>query len=910
MDNHSKNNSDTGQKEFSPVENQPQLSEIQNFGWLESKDDRDKLINDKYFKKIIVNKIYDDKDIPKAVINHTVLNAIHILGRCNNPNSWEEGKTPTAWRIKNTNQFYQNKQGLVYGMVQSGKTASMLTLMGLAHSAGFNFLILLSSDKESLRNQTQERINETFNLAQTGEFVRYDSNGDYIGADTKIKSLTKLPMPDSDINGDYQKQTREIIINLKMGQTIIVCIKKNDLQLDKLLSDLKTIKNDDDILFQKIKCLIIDDEADYASQKTRKVGGIHEKIVDIRKLILKNSFVQYTATPQACLGADPKLLVGYPKHFLWLLDVYRDPNTNSNPSYLGHNEFFDEYEEDLVTLVDPRSWPHYQKINGKKVGVIDWDNNLRENAKLKDVEKEAIEIFLSNKTIRDSVCSYYKIAIVDHLITCAIRWYRFYKKQNHTELPSKDFIKQDYPHHAMIFNLVYSIKEQDSVLQLIELLFKDVKNEFYDSDITLKNNIFYKQYRKQSIKSLKLVKKEIPSLESLSHFIDKAINISGDNIVGTQSFIYQLNSSNNGSILQYEDKHADNYTKKSAIFIGGHILGRGLTVKNLSTSFFIRSQVKSLGDTNLQMCRWFGHKKKNIDIHSLYINSENLELFKSISNADNELREEFWQSMHTNQPAECFIINLQSSELFNLTSPPKRKFFKKDNGSLAGQNRYLEWPKKHSKFEENYKIIDDFLCNRESKEMHSRAEVYFDIEASEFIDFFKKLYIEDYLTNITPKKYIQYLNRYESSIPKFNIAVFGKNNELLNRENSNGHFINYRGNTRQLNDYKFMGDKWIDMDKKFHLDIQSKRGFKRDKNKNILITFYKVNQNYESRSKYKEDPSLVEEGKKLPPLILYGIHSPLGGPTTIVFKNSQMIKERAKIEELCETWQKNQYDEN
>ena len=39
-------------------------------------------------------------------------NTIHILGRCNNPADWGDS----------------NHQGLVYGMVQSGKTASMINL--------------------------------------------------------------------------------------------------------------------------------------------------------------------------------------------------------------------------------------------------------------------------------------------------------------------------------------------------------------------------------------------------------------------------------------------------------------------------------------------------------------------------------------------------------------------------------------------------------------------------------------------------------------------------------------------------------------------------------------------------------------------------------------------------------------
>ena len=65
-------------------------------------------------------------------------NTLHILGRCNNPKDWGE-----------------NKQGLVYGMVQSGKTASMINLISMGLIAGYKLIIILAGDKNSLRKQTQ-----------------------------------------------------------------------------------------------------------------------------------------------------------------------------------------------------------------------------------------------------------------------------------------------------------------------------------------------------------------------------------------------------------------------------------------------------------------------------------------------------------------------------------------------------------------------------------------------------------------------------------------------------------------------------------------------------------------------------------------------------------------------------------
>ena len=85
------------------------------------------------------------------VLSDVIQNSLHILGKTNNPSNW--GK---------------NKQGLVMGMVQSGKTVSMLSLMGMAMEAGYDLFIFLAGTKEDLRKQSQKRINDAFNLHMGG----------------------------------------------------------------------------------------------------------------------------------------------------------------------------------------------------------------------------------------------------------------------------------------------------------------------------------------------------------------------------------------------------------------------------------------------------------------------------------------------------------------------------------------------------------------------------------------------------------------------------------------------------------------------------------------------------------------------------------------------------------------------
>ena len=78
-------------------------------------------------------------------------NTLRILDGCNDPRpdgDWGE----------------RNHQGLVYGMIQSGKTASMISLIASGRKAGYRLFVILAGDKTSLRNQTQERVGEAFDM--------------------------------------------------------------------------------------------------------------------------------------------------------------------------------------------------------------------------------------------------------------------------------------------------------------------------------------------------------------------------------------------------------------------------------------------------------------------------------------------------------------------------------------------------------------------------------------------------------------------------------------------------------------------------------------------------------------------------------------------------------------------------
>ena len=56
------------------------------------------------------------------------------------------------------------------------------------------------------------------------------------------------------------------------------------------------------------------------------------------------------------------------------------------------------------------------------------------------------------------------------------------------------------------------------------------------------------------------------------------------------------------------------------ILIGGNRLSRGLTIVDLTVSFYVRHSVNY--DTLLQMGRWFGYREQHVDLTRIWTTGE------------------------------------------------------------------------------------------------------------------------------------------------------------------------------------------------------------------------------------------------------------------------------------------------
>jgi hypothetical protein len=200
--------------------------------------------------------------------------------------------------------------GLLYGLIQSGKTSILTVSAAMAADNGFDCILVFTTDNDLLYDQTLDRVKAA------------------------LRCLTVLGKKDWKDPVRFAKQ-------LQSKPFGIVC-SKNGNMLKSLLEAFKKAKS------KKISVLIIDDEADQASlntftsKKTGKVSTINQAITDFRSYFPVNTYLQVTATPQSLFLQRP----GHP--YRPSFTVLTEPGTG----YVGGDEFFGEGSKNLLRNVD------------------------------------------------------------------------------------------------------------------------------------------------------------------------------------------------------------------------------------------------------------------------------------------------------------------------------------------------------------------------------------------------------------------------------------------------------------------------------------------------------------------------------------------------------------------------------
>ena len=487
------------------------------------------------------------------------------------------GDPTTSGRLK--------RRGLLLGDIQSGKTGNYIAVMNKAADVGYKVIILLTGTIESLRRQTQERVDEGFIGRSSKAYLQKAGQTIKKGVGTKDSSrfATGLTTESSDFKSTVVRSLNLSLAGMS-GEPVVFVLKKNAKTLKNLISWLEAFNaNGNNIIDSPL--LLIDDEADNASVNTNDDTDpttINKHIRRLLQLFTKSSYMAVTATPFANIFMLPEKNEDMENDDLFPADYIYALNPPTN--YIGSNEIFGDdatYKKCLMPIDDAQNYFPYK-------------------------HKQDIEIDELPESLY-SALRYFLLANV---------WRDLNDKKN--------------SHRSMLVNVSRFNKVQDKIKKLIqEWLYevkRDVRNFSKLPEIeACKNDI---------IRSLKedWMNPEYPFLETgynweeiqQEHLLSAIANI--DIITVNQR---------SASKLDYTEYSEDGLR---VIALGGLSLSRGLTLEGLMVSYFHRNT--QMYDTLMQMGRWFGYRDGYNDLFKIWMPDDSVGWYAHITQASNELRED------------------------------------------------------------------------------------------------------------------------------------------------------------------------------------------------------------------------------------------------------------------------------
>lgn len=564
-----------------------------------------------------------------------------------------------------------DRRGMVVGQIQSGKTGNYIGLINKALDAGYKLIIVLAGIQEDLRSQTQQRVDLGVLGMDTREGEAKSSGptrtariGVGLYRPDRAAPFVPTPLTDASTGGDWtrKKFTRVAIA----GSPLVLVVKKNGRILKRILDWVrrqpgKPQADEGKAFINGVPLLLIDDEADNASIDVRpSVGGKGRKRSDdkdprdpsvinglIRQILTafcQKAYVGYTATPFANIliypedESAPEGGFGtdlFPRDFIIGLPV---PSNYVGPVQLFGLGGIDGDDDDepsglpLVRYVDDEA-DSIPKKHGKDLNVVILPPSL----------VEAIRSFIlvvAARSARGDAHSHNSMLV--HVT-------RFVDVQRH------------------IYDLVD--EEVASIRRMLEfrtgkgygVLMDDLRVQWHEQFELRADHLH--TVNKLDFAALP----DWAAIEAQLHASAAKVQIRAVNGTERDPLDYD----------RYED------TGLSVIAIGGDKLSRGMTLKNLSVSYFLRAS--TMYDTLLQMGRWFGYKDGFLELCSLYTTRELASWYKWIAGADLELREEFSAMVAENRTPEEYGLRIRKhpSQL-KVTAANKMRAAREAQVSYAG----------------------------------------------------------------------------------------------------------------------------------------------------------------------------------------------------------------------------------
>lgn len=515
---------------------------------------------------------------------------------------------------------HADEPGLLLGKIQCGKTDTFEDIIGLSFDKGVDIAIVITKGTKALVNQTIMRMKKDYKWFKASD-------------DCSQRSTINI-YDIMDIGKDGLKQAK-----VESGKTVIVC-KKQAKNMERLIELFETKSP----FLKKKKVIIVDDEADFASRnyqsvkpqaKTNGQGNpvrqtlevamakISQQIDDFRKIPEFCRYLQVTATPY-CLYLQPQGELNLNGN---IVKPFKPRFTSLVPTheyYIGGQQYF-------VESTNPESmYSHlYHQLDQKCIDVLGHE------------DKRYLNSAVSSGNLYGLTYS-----LVAYFMATAIRRIQVRNEKNH-----------DYKTSAII-HVEIDKKNHDWQKRIVERLINSIKSAIVDEDhsdqrIWVAMDTIYKDFLISNKKGRNegLISVEVPSEEEILNEIRDIFSPKYKNY-----HVQMVNSDEEVDHLLDEESGELSLDCAANIFIGGNILDRGVTIKNMLCFFYGRNPKNFQQDTVLQHARMYGARsKEDMAVMRLHTTPHIYKILVRMNELDEQLRQWFIEGKDKLEPNAVFV---------------------------------------------------------------------------------------------------------------------------------------------------------------------------------------------------------------------------------------------------------------
>jgi hypothetical protein len=208
-------------------------------------------------------------------------------------------------------------------------------------------------------------------------------------------------------------------------------------------------------------------------------------------------------------------------------------------------------------------------------------------------------------------------------------------------------------------------------------------------------------------------------------------------------------------------------------------------------------------DTLMQMGRWFGYRGGYVDLCRLFTSRELNEWFCHITQASEELRDEFdYMADVAGSTPEQYALRVRTHPgVLQISATNKMRSAITVQISWAGRLvESYEFKKDVSVIDNNFRCAQKFFSTLSAfkEPRRNNAFVWFDIPAEQIITFFEGIQSVENLKKAEPRKLIQFINTQlrNGELSDWRVALMSKPNAK-----NNSHFV-VSGNTVSIGQWK------------------------------------------------------------------------------------------------------------